>query len=215
MHLWPRPAVMSQSYITTAGEKFSDCRSTNSRLSGGATAFYSLTRPLVCGLGNRPIWHKPGWSEVTSVTRTWAGCLRLQPEEKRQKLINLDTTLDGPQQPTPNLGDQTWPDTISNFVGLNLGWSDLASTAAQSGLVFCRAAERQHEVFLSSPSGLRGTLANIPRSVSDGLWCQRVLQPRQNILVYFRHCWSKNWQNLSLKCEQDVSNVWFVKFLYS
>lgn len=120
MHLWPRPAVMSQSYITTAGEKFSDCRSTNSRLSGGATAFYSLTRPLVCGLGNRPIRHKPGRSDVTSVARTWAGCLRcnLKKKDRSSSILTRPWTDHSSQHPTsvtkhdpiqsPTLWDSTW-----------------------------------------------------------------------------------------------------------
>lgn len=101
MHLWPRPEVMSQSYVTTAGEKFSNCKSTNSRLSGGATAFSSLTRPLVCILGNRPIRHKPGWSDVTSVTRTWAGCLccNLKKKDRSSSILTRTWTNHSSQHP--------------------------------------------------------------------------------------------------------------------
>lgn len=98
----------------------------------------------------------------------------------------------------------------SNF---SLGVWDLATTAAQS-LLFWQAAQRLHEVFFLPHQHCKRFSKHPPLAVRR-LWCQRVLRPLLKILVYSRHCRSKNWQNLYKKCEQDVSNVWFVKFLYS
>lgn len=183
----PRPAVMSRGYVTTAGEKFSWLLVNKFKTLRRCCRIFLLFNSLT------------GWSGVTSVAHAWAGCLCCNLKKKKKKdrsssILTWPWTNHGSRHPTSVAEPD--PTQSPNFVGLNLDRSDLASTVAQSGLVFCRTAWAPARSFsFSSPSRLRGTLANIPRSVSDGLWCQRVLQPRQNILVYFRRCWSKNWQN--------------------